>query len=178
MRAVAQRYAGALADVAIKQGTAEKVKAELASFLALVEESPELRNFLSSPAVARPAKQGVIEKLVSRLGASPTLRNLLFVIVENRCSPLLPQIQQRFEAELHARLGVAEAYVTSARELSGEDKTDLMRALERLTGKRIEARYGIDPELIGGAVARVGSTIYDGSVRAQLNQLRTKLAAE
>lgn len=178
MSVLAQRYAGSLADVAIEQGRAESVKAELAAFVELMAESADLRNLLASPGVASKTKQAVIEKLTARMGAGKTLRNFLFVIVDNRRATLLPQIQQAFEAELNARLGMAEAEVASARELTAEEKNELTRVLGRLTGKRVEARYGIDPELIGGAVVRVGSTIYDGSVREQLNRLRTRLASE
>ncbi len=178
MKALAQRYASALVDVALEQGTAPQVKAELAGFAALLGESTDLQNFLASPAIVRESKQAVIEKLVARLGASRTLRNFLFVLVENRRASLLPQIQEAFEALLHARMGVAEAQVTSVAELSAEQRTDLNRVLERLTGKRVEARYGVDPALIGGAVVRIGSTIYDGSVREQLNRLRATLTSE
>ena len=178
MKALAQRYANALVDVVIEQGNADQVRKELASFNELLDQSADLRNFLASPAVPPPTKQAVIEKLVARLGASKTLRNFLFVIVENRRAAMLPQIQQAFEALLRARLGVAEAQVTSVRELGVEEKLNLVRALERLTGKRVEAQYEINEELIAGAVVRIGSTIYDGSVRAQLDQLRTRLAAE
>lgn len=178
MRALAERYASALADVAIEQGATEQVKKELAAFVALLAQSADLRNFLASPAIARASKQAVIEKLVARLGAGKTLRNLLFVVVENRRSLLLPQIQQAFEALLYVRLGVAEAQVTSAEELSPQEKADLNRVLERLTGKKVETRYGLDSALLGGAVVRIGSTIYDGSVREQLNRLRAQLASE
>ena len=178
MRVLAQRYAAALADVAIEQGAAEPVKKELAGFVALLGESADLRNFMASPAVSRASKHAVVEKLVARLGASATLRNLLFVIVDNRRSLLLPQIQEAFEAILYARMGMAEAQVTSAEELDAQQKAELTRVLERLTGKRIEARYALDPALIAGAVVRIGSTVYDGSVREQLDRLRAQLAAE
>lgn len=178
MKALAQRYASALVDVALQEGTAQRVKDELAGFISLLEASADLRNFLASPAVARASKHGVIEKVVRRLGASQTLRNFLFVIVDNRRSLLLPQIRQAFDTLLAARLGVAEARVISCKELSTQEKADLSRVLERLTGKRVEARYGVDPALLGGAVVRIGSTIYDGSVREQLSQLRARLASE
>lgn len=178
MKALTQRYASALADVAIERDIAQQVKNELASFVGLLAESAELRNFLSSPAIQWPTKQAVIEKLVARLGASQTLRNFLFVVVQHRRALLLPQIQEAFEEQLRARLGVAEAQVTSAQELSPQQKADLTQVLERVTRKRIETRYGLDPALIGGAVVRIGSTIYDGSVREQLNRLRARLASE
>ena len=178
MKALAQRYASALVDVAIENGTAQQVKNELAAFVGLLGESADLVNFLASPAVTRPSKHAVIEKLVARLGASQTLRNFLFVVVDHRRSLLLAQLQEAFEALLYARLGVAEAQVTSVEELTPPQKAELTQVLERLTGKRVEARYALDPGLIAGAVVRVGSTVYDGSVREQLNRLRARLASE
>lgn len=178
MKAVLQRYAGALADVAIEQGTAEKVKAELVEFTGLVNSSTDLRNFLANPSVARGQKQGVVEKLVGRMDASRTVRNFLFVLVENRRVALLPQICAAFEDELQARLGVTRVEVTSAGELTAQERSDLTRALEQLTGRKVEVRYEQNPELIAGAQVRIGSTIYDGSVRKHLNRLRERLAAE
>ena len=178
MRVLAQRYAKALADVALEHKAADAVKKDLAAFLDVVGESADLRNFLASPSVPRAAKQGVIAKLVTRLGASDTVRNLLFVLVENRRTQLLALIQQAYEQELLARRGIAEAHVVSARELSTAERAEMVKALERITGKRIEARYGEDPSLIGGAVVWLGSTVYDGSVRTQLNKMRERLAGE
>lgn len=178
MRAVAQRYAGALADVVIAQGEADQVSKELAAFVALVEESADLRNLLATPAATREQKHAVIEKLLGRLGAGKTLKNFLFVLVDNRRASLVTQILPAFEEELLARQGIAEAQVTSARELTSAEKQELTAALSKLTGKRVEAKYALDGELIGGAVARIGSTIYDGSVRDQLRRLQSKLATE
>lgn len=178
MKAVANRYARALADVVIGHNTAEAVKAELSAFAQMVSESADLRNFLANPAVARANKQAVIGKLIERLQGSKTLRNFLLVLVDNRRAGLLGEISEAFEAELRARLGVAKAEVTSARDLSSEQRTELVRTLEQLTGKRVEATYGLDPELIAGAQVRIGSTVYDGSVRQQLNRMRSRLASE
>lgn len=178
MKAVANRYARALADVVISQGSAEVVKAELSAFAQAVDESADLRNFLANPAVARPQKQAVIETLMARMGGSKTLRNFLLVLVDNRRAALLREISEAFEAELRARLGVAKAEVTSAHDLNDEERTKLVRTLERMTGKRVEASYSLDPELIAGAQVRIGSTVYDGSVREQLNRMRSRLAAE
>ena len=87
----------------------------------------------------------------------------------------LPEIQQDFEAQIDERQGVARASVTSARELNERERKHLRAALERLSGRRVEAQYDLDPALIAGAVVRVGSTIYDGSVRTQLERLRVRL---
>ena len=178
MRALAKRYASALVDVALEQGNAPQVKKELATFVDLLAQSADLRNFHASPAIARAAKQTAIGKLLDRLGASRTLVNFLLVVVENRRVLLLPQIQKAFEELLHDRLGVAEAQVTSVEELSAPEKAELTGVLERLTGKKVEARYELDPSLIGGAVVRIGSTIYDGSVREQLKRLQARLTSE
>jgi F-type H+-transporting ATPase subunit delta len=178
LNVLSQRYAKALVDVAVEQGKADQVKHELSAFAALVSESADLRNFLASPAVPRPQKQAVAGKLVERLGASKTLLNFLFVLIDNRRANLLDEIQAAYQEQLYARLGVADVYVMSARELNEPEKKELAGALEKLTGKRVEAHYGVDPELIGGAVVRIGSTIYDGSVREQLNRMRDWLARE
>lgn len=178
MRSVTQQYAAALADVALQKRRVEALKRELSDFLSLFGKSFELRNFLATPAVDRAAKQAVVEGLVVRLGASNELHNFLFVIIKNQRTALLPKIAAEFEAELLDRLGVARVEIASARELTAQQKTDLGKTLEGLTGKSIEPRYGVNPELIGGIVVRIGSTIYDGSVRGQLERLGTRLAAD
>ncbi len=178
MKSAVQSYAAALVEVALAQRKTEELKGELGRFVELLGLSTDLRNFLATPAVERTAKQAVIEKLVARIGASQALRNFLFIIVDKDRTPLLPEIAKEFEAELRARLGIAEAEVTTARELTPQQKTELGKTLETLTGKQIEARYAVNRELLGGVVVRIGSTIYDGSVRAQLERMGARLAAE
>lgn len=178
MRTIAQHYADALADVAISDKTAGKVRRELRDFLALLRESAQLGLLLGSPAVSRPNKHAVAEALVERMGASRTLRNFLFVVIDQRRVGLLPEIQQAFEAQLDELEGVARADVTSARELNEREKKRLRTVLERLSGRKVEPNYELDPALIAGAVVRVGSTIYDGSVRMQLERLRMKLESQ
>jgi F-type H+-transporting ATPase subunit delta len=178
MRTIAQHYADALAEVAISQKSADKVRRELRDFLALLRESAQLGVLLGSPAVSRANKHAVAQALVERMGASRTLRNLLFVVIDQRRMGLLPEIQQAFEARLDEMEGVARADVTSARELNERERKQLRTVLERLSGRRVEANYELDPALIAGAVVRVGSTIYDGSVRMQLERLRVKLESQ
>ena len=178
MRALAQRYAAALADIAVEQGSAEQLKKDLASFVSMFRESADLRNFLASPAVPRANKQAAIEKMMGLMGADGALRNFLFVLARNGRTGLLPQIQQEFETQLYDRMGAVEAHIVSTAELSAQEQTELKKTLERLTGKHVEPRYGLDPKLIGGAVVRIGSAVYDGSVRQQLNRLRASLEAE
>jgi F-type H+-transporting ATPase subunit delta len=178
MRTIAQHYADALAEVAISQKSADKVRRELRDFLALLRESAQLGVLLGSPAVSRANKHAVAQALVERMGASRTLRNFLFVVIDQRRMGLLPEIQQAFEARLDEMEGVARADVTSARELNERERKQLRTVLERLSGRRVEANYELDPALIAGAVVRVGSTIYDGSVRMQLERLRIKLESQ
>lgn len=178
MKSASLQYATALADIVLEQGAAEPAQKQLDDFFAAYKESAELRNFLSSPAIPREAKHGVIEKIVARLGAARIIRNFLFVMADNQRIHLLPEIVETFEQVLRQREGIAEAEVTSAVELTHAQKSTLVQTLERLSGKKIQAKYSLQPGLLGGAVVRIGDTIYDGSVRSQLNQLRTQLAAE
>ena len=178
MKSASLQYATALADIVLEQGAAEPARKQLADFREAYTESAELRNFLESPAVPREAKHGVIEKLVLRLGASKVIRNFLFVMVDNQRVHLFPHMVDSFELVLRQRQGVAEAEVASAVELKERQKTALLQTLERLSGKKILANYTLEPVLLGGAVVRIGDTIYDGSVRNRLNQLRAQLARE
>jgi F-type H+-transporting ATPase subunit delta len=178
LKSASLQYANALADIALAQGAAEPALKQLADFGAACAESAELRNFLASPAVSRDAKHGVIEKLIARLGASKILRNFLFVIADHQRTHILPEIITAFQEVVRQRQGIAEAEISSAVELSAAQKAEFARTLERITGKRVEAQYSLEPALLGGAVVRVGDTIYDGSLRNRLNELRTRLAAE
>ncbi len=176
--AVSSRYAAALADVALEQKSADRVKRDLSAFTTAYDSSADLRTSLESPAVGREAKLQVVQKIAARMDLAPAVRNFLCVLVDNRRTEMLGEIQQSFHVELNARLGIAEADVTSSRELSAEERKQLTAALEKRSGKKIEARFHEDQSLVGGAVVRVGSTVYDGSVREQLTRLREQLEAE
>jgi F-type H+-transporting ATPase subunit delta len=176
--AVATRYAAALADVAFERKNGEAVKRDLSSFVKVFFSSADLRIFLESPAVSAEAKHGAIEKITEKMALDPAVRNFVYLVVDHRRTELLGEIERAFGAELNARLGIAEAEITSARPLSAAEKKELTSVLERRTGKKIEARFEEDAALLGGATVRVGSTIYDGSVREQLTRLREQLEGE
>lgn len=178
MKALAERYAGALVDVALENKQADQVKRELSAFAALVSESPELHSFLANPSIARLAKHAAIEQIVARMGASRTLRNYLFVIVDQRRAGMLVEIEQAFSRLLDARQGITQARVTSATELNAKERDQLAAALGKLTGEKVQAQFATDAALIGGAVVRIGSTIYDGSLRTQLERMRAKMVSE
>ena len=178
MKALAERYAGALVDVALENKQADRIKQELADFATLVRESAELHSFLANPSIARAAKHSAIEAIVARMGASRTLRNYLFVIVDQRRAGMLIEIEQAFSRLLDARQGITQAAVTSATELTAVERAELSAALAKLTGQKVQAQYTTDSALIGGAVVRIGSTIYDGSVRTQLERMRARMISE
>jgi F-type H+-transporting ATPase subunit delta len=178
LKSAALQYANAIADIAQAQDIAEPLLEQLAAFRALYAESADLRNFLASPAVPRLAKHGVIEKLTAQLGASRTVRNFLFVLADHRRTQALPEVIAAFQEVIQQRRGIARAEISSAVELNTQQRAALATNLERLTGKKVEASYTLDPALLGGAVVRIGSTIYDGSLRSRLNTLRARLAAD
>ena len=148
MKALAERYAGALVDVALENKQADQVKRELAAFAAMVRESPDLHAFLSNPSIARAVKHAAIEQIVARMGASRTLRNYLFVIVDQRRAGMLIEIEQAFSALLDARQGITQATVTSAAELTASRaRRTRRRARETDRGKSagaIQNGFGAD----------------------------------
>lgn len=178
MKSASLQYANALADIALEQGAADPTLKQLTAFGDTYAESAELRNFLASPAVSREAKHAVIEKLLARLRGSKIVRNFLFVVIDHHRTPLLPDIIATFQEVIRRRQGIVEAKISSAVELSTAQKKELAGTLERLTGNRVEAQYMLEPTLLGGAVVRLGDTVYDGSLRSRLNELRARLAAE
>lgn len=180
LSAVAKRYARALVDVVAAPGKddAAAVVGELRAFETTLEGSPELLNALVSPAVPPSRKRAVVGRIAEGLGLGRIARNFLLVLVDHRRIAALPDIIQSIELVLDERMGFARAEITSAGELNSEQRTILNTRLEELTGRRIRPQYAVDPELIGGVTALIGSTVYDGSVRGQLEALERRLSAE
>jgi F-type H+-transporting ATPase subunit delta len=178
LKSASHQYANALADIALAQGAAGPAPKQLADFGATYAESAELRNFLASPAVDRDAKHGVIEKLVARMGASKIIRNFVFLIVDHGRAHILPEIVSAFQEVVRQRQGIAEAEISTAIELNAAQKAEFGFTLERLTGKRVETKYSLEPALLGGAVVRIGDAIYDGSLRHRLDEMRARLSGE
>jgi F-type H+-transporting ATPase subunit delta len=179
LSAVATRYASALADVVgggVGGLTPENALKELHAFEGALNESAELRNALTSPAVPVARKRAVVGRIGDILRISPIVRNFLYVLIDHRRIASLTEILHSFELIMDERLGFARAEVTSARELTEAQRAALNAQLEQLTGKRIRMRFAVDESLIGGAVARIGSTVYDGSVRGQLQTLGRRLS--
>jgi F-type H+-transporting ATPase subunit delta len=179
MRAAAGKYARALADVAIGHKLdAAKTVEEVNALAALIAGSSELRTVLENPSVGAKQKLAVVDALASRLGVSRYVRNFAALLVDNRRIAAMPEIARQFAAELDDRLGFAQADVTTARDLDDAEKNLLVGHIERLTRKKVRAHYARDPKVLGGAVVRVGSTVYDGSVRGQLQRLKEHIRGE
>ena len=179
-QAIVNRYASALVDVVTgpKGMDAPQASQHLRAFEGLMAESAELRNVLSSPAVAPARKRAVVKDLAGRLGVAGIVRNFLLVLTDHRRLAALAQVIDSFEILLDERLGFVRASLLTARELDERQKTALVDGLSRFTGKKVRARFAVETDLIGGVVAHIGSTLYDGSVRGQLNSLARRLATE
>jgi F-type H+-transporting ATPase subunit delta len=178
MAAIASRYARAFADVVMERKLdANKSVADLNSLVGLVQGSDDLRKTWDNPSISAIQKHGVLDAIVARLGASREVRNFLAVVIDHRRTNDLAGIVRQVEQEINDRLGFAEAEITSARTLGDGEKQTLQQQIQRMTGKSLRARYAEDASLLGGAVVRVGSTIYDGSIQGQLKRLREQVAA-
>jgi F-type H+-transporting ATPase subunit delta len=181
LTAVATRYANALADVVTAGGSPLSPQAavsELRAFEAAFAGSAELQNVLVTPAVPAARKRAVVGRIAEVLKLSRISRNFLYVLIDHRRIAALSGIIDSFELMVDDRLGFARAEVSAAREMSEPQRAALNVVLERLTGRRIRMRLTVDEGLIGGVVARIGSTVYDGSVRGQLASLGRRLDAE
>jgi ATP synthase, F1 delta subunit len=172
---VARRYATALADVVEKTNEAEVVRAELAEWEAMMQANADLMNAFSNPAINQSNKEKVLENLIQKIKPARTTANFLRVLLRNGRLTELAEINRRFAAVLEERSGAVAARVVSARPLTEEEQAQLQNSLSKLTGKKVNLNFDIDQSIIGGVVATVGSTVYDGSVKTQLENLRQQL---
>ena len=176
MASVTNIYARAFADVVVANRLDPVQTLRQAQSLAsLVASSRELREVWHAPSIPAVQKRGVLDAIVTREDISKPVRNFVAVLIDHRRIEFLNEIVKQFEIELDRRLGFAEAEITSARELNDSERRTLESQVEKLTGKRVRARYASDSSILGGAIVRVGSTIYDGSVKGQLERIREQL---
>jgi F-type H+-transporting ATPase subunit delta len=175
---VSSRYARALADViANAKLDASKAVEQLRWLVTAFQESRELREVWESPAIPVEQKHQILDALAAKVGVTDRpLRNFIAVLIEKDRIALLAEIAGQLETELNNRNGRLDAEIVSARELGPEQRSSLVAELCRLTGKIVLPRYATDANLIGGVTVRVGSTIYDGSVRGQLQRIRQQLS--
>lgn len=176
MSTVSLRYAHAFADV-VKANNLDAVvaKQQLEDFSGTLLGSPELHEFLGNPSIPAPEKLKIVDAVTGRIGVFPQVRNFIAVIMTHERLAGLPEIIAEFAAFADQAAFITDAEVTTARPLHGADRIALEARIENLAGGAIRTTYNEDSTLLGGAVVRIGSTVYDGSVRAQLQQLKQKL---
>jgi F-type H+-transporting ATPase subunit delta len=176
--AVANRYARALADVVAATGNYRQVLEELGDFAAAYRESAELREICETPAVALAQKLGVLEAIARRLGSSHATLNFLRVLLSHYRLPLLEEAIQAFRNVAYARLGIVQVKISSAADLTNQEQGLLRTRFNELTRQQSELEFRLDRDLIGGIVAQIGSTVYDGSIRGHLNRIREQLTGQ
>jgi F-type H+-transporting ATPase subunit delta len=180
---IASRYAEALVEALIANQSANPsddphvILSGLNDFVAALSESRDLDLVLVSPSVSAERKRAVIAALSDRLGIHRLVRNFLFVLSDHRRLMLVREANQVAGVVLDEKLGFQRAVLTIASPLSEDEKNQIAGKLGEITGKRIRLNLELDLSLVGGVVARVGSTVYDGSVRGQLEAIGSRLAA-
>ena len=179
--AVANRYARALVEAVIAAGSGAQPEAAVAQVRAVGEMmagSAELRAALLSTAIQSSRKRALVGRLLDQMGVSHLVRNFVYVVIDHRRVGIVGEICEAFETLMDERLGFVRAEVRSAAALDARRSASLEAELSRLTGKHMRLHFVVDSDLLGGAVARIGSTVYDGSIRGQLRQLRRQLIEE
>lgn len=178
MAAFVSRYARAFADVvASAHLDTTAIDRQLDDFLATWDGSSELRELFANPAVPVPQKVAILDKLNAKMGLQRELRNLLAVLINNDRIAHIHEVAAAYRAELQERLGIRQAEIVTARELSDQERTSLIAGVGKLAGAPVQANFKLDENIIGGTVVRIGSTVYDGSVRGRLERLREALVA-
>jgi F-type H+-transporting ATPase subunit delta len=173
---IARRYATALADVIIEQREEAAVRAELGEWEQMLNANPSLIEIFGNPTVGYEQKQKVLSELIGRTKVQPTTANFLRVLLRNQRLAELPQVMAKLSQILDERSGVISADVISARPLPAATTAALAERLGEITGKKVNLNFATDESLLGGIVTRIGSTVYDGSVRNQLERLGEELA--
>jgi F-type H+-transporting ATPase subunit delta len=176
--AFAARYARAFADVVASahlDGAA--LDGQFNDFLGTWDGSKELRELFINPAVSAIQKVGILDKLNAKMGLQRELRNLLAVLINNDRIGEVHEVALAWRAEMQERLGIRQAEIVTARELGNQERSELVAGVGKLAGSRIEPTFKLDESIIGGAVVRIGSTVYDGSVRGRLERLKEALIA-
>jgi F-type H+-transporting ATPase subunit delta len=176
MSVISLRYAHALASVAAAQKfDSAAVLGQLKDFAGTLAGSRELREALMNPAIPSEQKLKVLDAIAKRIGMLPQVRNFVAVVMDHSRLAELNDMVTEFATISDEQAGLAEAEITSAHALNADDRAELELHVARLAGSRVRATYREDKTLLGGAVVRIGSTVYDGSIRAQLRELKQRL---
>ena len=171
-------YARALADVVIdRKLDADRVSGELNSVETFLRESADLRTIWDTPSVSSEQKLKLLDAIAKKARLLPEIRNFTAVLISNGRINAFAQIAREAIVQINEQLGIADAEIVSMRELGAEEKRRLEAQVAKATGKELRVRYSLDEGLMGGVLVKVGSTVYDGSVRGQLQRIREQLVA-
>jgi F-type H+-transporting ATPase subunit delta len=172
---VARRYARALFGIGVDKGNYEALGRELDALADTYAGSPELREALSNPVFRLDQRVAILDKVLPRVSPTPEVRKFALLLLERRRIGALPAIARAYKELVDEKLGRVQAVVTSAKPLDAATAASVQRALERRTGKKVIVESNVDPDLIGGIVARVGDLVFDGSLRTRLDALRARV---
>jgi F-type H+-transporting ATPase subunit delta len=178
MAAFVSRYARAFADVvqSVRLDTAA-IDRQLGDFLATWDGSAELRGVFENPAIPAVQKVAILDKLNAKMGLQKELRNFIAVLINNLRIASVHEVAAAYRAELQERQGIRQAEIVTARELSEPERAELVAGVAVLAGAKIQPSFKLDKSILGGTVVRIGSTVYDGSVRGRLERLKEELIA-
>lgn len=178
-RTSANRYAKALFDVALQEKVdLAKIDKDLSEITELLQENTELMGAATRAGIPDESRKALIAAIADRLGVTAPVKKLLVLLTEKRKLDRLPDLAEGFRERLLAHQNIVRADVTSAAPLSPEKTRALEDSLSKVTGKKVELSVNVDPELLGGVVTRIGSTVYDGSVKTQLRRMRQELVEQ
>jgi F-type H+-transporting ATPase subunit delta len=175
IRIIAKRYAKALAQLAEEKKIVDETRADLAAFGGAVDGHPALQKLFASPVFTPADKQAVIRELAAKLGLQATTRRFVEHLAETGRIRHLKDVTEAFQEILAERTNRAMARLTTAAPINPADLADIKKKLEALTGKQVDIDAKVDASLIGGAKAQIGSTIYDGTIKNQINKMRGQL---
>jgi len=178
MSTIANRYARALVDVIVERRETNEVVYELSGFERMMAGHPQLRDVFASPVIATERKRAVLNELLERFSPRQTTANFLRLLLNNARLHDLDQILKAIARELDTRTNIVSAEITTAREVSDQEKAALQSQLKATTGKEVRLQFRTDPAIIGGMVTRIGSLVYDGSIKNQLAQMKRRLMSD
>ena len=173
---LARRYAKAIFDIGSQQGGLEKMGADLRTLAKAMHDSAELQSLLGNPAIKKADRRKIIDALLQRIGVVTVTRNTVYLLLDGERLGSLPAISRELDAMIEAKAGRVAAEVVSAKPLDPSQLSQITATLEKLSGKKVSVTTRQDAELLGGVVAKVGDTVYDGSLRTQLRNLRDELS--
>ena len=177
-RGAAIRYARALFDVTLGEGKdLIQTQQDLSNFARLVAGNDALQRVLTNPAIPAARKRGVIEQLIARAGSlQPAVSKLLIMLADRDRLMILPELAQAYDSRLMDHQNVVKAQIVTTVALPADRVNALTDGLQRATGRSVRIETRVDDSIIGGAVVRLGSTVYDGSITRQLERMRDTLA--